>query len=306
MPEDPGTLLVWVDREGGQEPINAERAVYSSPRISPEGQRIAVALGNFGEEDIWVIDSDRGTRTRLTTFPGRDIHPLWTPDGQRLTFASNGGGPADSPRVLFWMPADGSGTAEPLTEPTKNQGATSWSSDGTTVAFYHINDYDVFTMSLGEEPVPFLATPFGERGATFSPNDAWLAYSSDDTGQEEVYVTSFPGPGGKMAVSTQGGRSPRWSADGRELFYRNGDDMMVVAVEAGESFRAGPPQLLFTGNFEREIPSEGAANYDVSGDGQRFLMLAETVDEDAIDVLPPQINVVLNWFEELKRLVPIP
>ena len=118
-PEAPGTLLVWVDREGRQEPVNAERAVYLAPRISPDGQRIAVAIGNRQDEDIWVIDSDRGTRTRLTTFPGRDIHPLWTPDGQRLTFASNGGGPAESPRVLFWMPADGSGTAEPLTEATK-------------------------------------------------------------------------------------------------------------------------------------------------------------------------------------------
>ena len=205
------------------------------------------------------------------------------------------------------MPADGSGTAEQLTEPTiSNQGATSWSSDGSILAFYHAANYDVFTMTMGEEPVAFLASPFDERGATFSPDDAWLAYSSDETGREEVYVTPYPGPGGKTPISTQGGRSPRWSADGRELFYRNGDDMMVVAVETGPTFQAGVPQLLFTGHFEQEMPGEGAPNYDVSADGQQFLMLSETGGEDDVDASPPQITVAINWFEELKARVPVP
>ena len=299
-----GTFLVWVDRNGSEEPINAPRARYQAPRISPEGRRVAVTIADQANDDIWVIETDRGTRTRLTTHPERDIHPLWTLDGQRITFSSNRGGPI---RALFQMPADGSGTAEQLTtEPTSNQGATSWSSDGSILAFYHAASYDVFTMTMGEEPVAFLASPFDERGAIFSPDDAWLAYSSNETGREEVYVTPYPGPGGKTPISTQGGRSPRWSADGRELFYRNGDDMMVVAVEAGPTFQARVPQLLFTGHFEQEIPGEGAPNYDVSADGQQFLMLSETGGEDDVDASPPQITVAINWFEELKARVPIP
>ena len=297
------SFLVWVDRGGRASPVVDQQALYDSPRISPDGSRVAVMIDDRVNQDIWVINADRGTRTRLTSDPGADRHPLWIPDGTRITFSSNRGGGTNS---LYWMAADGSGSAERLTESQSNQGATSWSSDGATLAFYDVGStYDIYTLIPGEEPVRFQQTAFRERGPTFSPDGRWLAYSSNETGRDEVYVTPYPGPGGTTVVSTTGGRSPRWTADGRELFYRNGDEMLVVAMETEPSLQVGTPQALFAGSFVREQSNQGAHNYDVARDGQRFAMMETVGQTNAEDAAPPQITVVLNWFEELTARVPI-
>ena len=159
---------------------------------------------------------------------------------------------------------------------------------------------DIWLLPLeGErEPTLLLGTPFNERRATFSPNGRWLAYQSNESGQNEVYVRPYPGPEGKWPISTEGGTEPVWSPDGRELFYRNRDQMMVVSVETEPSFTPGKPRLLFNGQFQFEPSDFASPNYDVSPDGQRFLMI-KAAEEGA-----NQINVVQNWFEELKRLVP--
>jgi len=293
--------LVLVDRDGRAEAVADREALYISPRLSPDGGRVAVAVtGQGGNRDIWIIDLVRGTQTRLTTDAVVDNHPLWAPDGVSVTFSSSQLGSA----ALYRMAADGSGVPEALTEATSNQGATSWSPDGSTLAFYDVGGgYDMFTVKPGETPVRLLETPFVERAPTFSPDGRWLAYSSDETGQTEIYVMPYPGPGGRIAISTAGGRSPRWSGDGRELFFRNGTQMMVVDVEPGPIPGVGTPRLLFDGDFVPEAADQGAHNYDVSSDGQRFLMLAPVANEES-DEARPRIVVVQNWIEELKRLVP--
>ena len=147
------------------------------------------------------------------------------------------------------------------------------------------------------KPRPFLQTRFGEAGAVFSPDGHWLAYTSDESGRYEVYVRPFPGPGGKWMISNEGGDEPVWAKNGKELFYRNGDKMMAVEITTQPTFRAGTPTLLFEGQY---IHQAGLfrADYDITPDGQRFLMIQPGEQEAAT-----QINVVLNWFEELKRLV---
>ena len=297
--------LAWVDRNGKAESLSARQAPYRAPRVSPDGARVAVAmLSQDGNEDIWVVDVARGTHTRLTSDPAVDTLPLWTPDGTRIAFSSGRAGGASA---LYWMPADGSGVAEELTKAATNQGATSWLPDGTALAFYDVGvgNYDLFTVKPGESPVRFSATSFQERGPAFSPDGRWLAYSSNETGRGEVYVTPYPGPGGRITISTGGGRSPRWSSNGRELFYRNGRQVMVVGVEPGPTFRAGIPRLLFEGDYVQELELSGAHNYDVSRDGQRFLMMVPAPAEELGENARPRIVVVQNWLEELRRRVPV-
>ena len=147
------------------------------------------------------------------------------------------------------------------------------------------------------KPRPFLQTPFGESGSVFSPEGRWLAYMSSESGRQEIYAQPFPGPGGKRQISTEGGREPVWARTG-ELFYRNGNQMMAVEITTEPTFSAGTPKVLFEGDFQRGAVSR--ANYDVAPDGQRFVMI-QVNDPDSGAT---QINVVLNWFEELKRRVP--
>jgi hypothetical protein len=142
-------------------------------------------------------------------------------------------------------------------------------------------------------------TPFNEGSPIFSPDGRWLAYISDASGRHEIYVQPYPGPGGRLQISTEGGTEPVWSRNGRELFYRSGDKMMAVEIDTRSSFSAGKPKSLFQGSY---LPAPALlANYDVAPDGRHFLMLKPGGEEQA----PTQVNLVLNWFEELKRLVPV-
>jgi len=175
---------------------------------------------------------------------------------------------------------------------------TSWSPDGESLAFYDATGArDIWALPREGDALPFVATAFNERSPMFSPDGRWLAYVSNESGRDEIYVKPYPGPGGKWPISTEGGTEPRWSADGRELFYRLEDKMMVVEVQSEPAFTSGRPQLVFEVPY---LPDPfGTSNYDISPDGQRFLMLIEDTAQ-----AQGQINVVLNWFEELKRLVP--
>ena len=286
--------LVWVDRQGQATPLIEDRQVYFGPRLSPDGQRVAVEVRSDVNQggDIWIYDIGHGTRMRLTV-EGTNQSPVWTPDGTRVTFNSI----RDGPRDLYWKPADGSGQAEPLLKSENALVPASRSPDGELLAFYDTSGArDIWVLPREGDASPFVATAFDERSSMFSPDGRWLAYVSDESGRDEVYVQPYPGPGGKWPISTEGGTEPRWSADGRELFYRLGDKMMVVEVQSEPAFTSGRPQLVFEGPY---LLGTSVANYDISPDGQRFLMIK--VEEGQQD----QINVVLNWFEELKRLVPI-
>ena len=287
--------LVWVDRQGQATPLIEDRQVYRRPRLSPDGQRVAVEVRSDVNQggDIWIYDIGHGTRMRLTV-EGTNQSPVWTPDGTRVTFAST----RDGPQNLYWKPADGSGQAELLLNMNSLNILTpaSWSPDGELLAFYDFSGArDIWALTREGDASTFVATAFNERSPLFSPDGRWLAYVSDESGRDEVYVQPYPGPGGKWPISTEGGIEPRWSADGRELFYRLGDKMMVVEVQSEPAFTSGRPQLVFEGPY---LLGTSVANYDISPDGQRFLMIKE--EEGQQD----QINVVLNWFEELKRLVP--
>ena len=279
---------------------------YQYPRLSPDGRRIA--LGIAGQDtQVWLYDLSRDTLTRLTLEGNFNNRPVWTPDGKRVAFVSTQGGPQN----LYWQLADGNGAPERLTNDEHTQTPNSWSPDGQLLAFNEINPTagpDIWVLRLGvpsagsgqvRKAEPFVRTPFNEGAPRFSPDGLWLAYVSDESGRNEIYVQPYPGPGGKWQISTEGGTEPAWNPNGRELFYRSGDKMMAVEIATRTGFAADKPRMLFEGRYQ--LSPLTASNYDVSSDGQRFLMLKPSEPTGAAVT---QINVVLNWFEELKRRVP--
>jgi Tol biopolymer transport system component len=288
--------MVWVSRNGAEQPLPAPPQAYEIVRVSPDGRRVAVEL----DEQFWLYDLARDALTRFTFEGNRNQNPVWTPDGKRIAFFSTKEG-TENP---FWQRADGSGGLERLGVSQNVQIPRSWSPDGQLLAFDEINpktQYDIWVLRMSDRKAqPFLQTLFSEGGARFSPDGRWLAYVSNESGRPEVYVQPYPGPGGKWQISTEGGTEPAWNRNGKELFYRAGNKMMAVDVTTQPSFSAGKPHMLFEGPyFSSDWPLISTA-YDVSADGQRFLMVKATEQASSAT----QINVVLNWFEELKQKVP--
>jgi serine/threonine-protein kinase len=290
--------LVWVSRNGAEQPLAAPAHAYQSPRLSPDGRRVAVGIQEQ-EAQVWLYDLSRDTLTRLTFEGNGNVVTSWTPDGKRIAFSSI----KEGPQNLFWQLADGSGGLERLTTSEYTQIPMSWSPDGQLLAFIEVNPttgYDIWMLRLSDrKALPFLRTPFNESVPRFSPDGRWLAYISNESGRFEIYIQPYSGPGGKWQISTEGGKEPVWNPNGRELFYRSSNKMMAVDIATQPSFAAGKPRMLFAGQYE-PTPFTNP-NYDVSPDGQRFLMLKPNEQAEAA---PTQINVVLNWFEELKRRVP--
>jgi serine/threonine-protein kinase len=298
--------LVWVDRKGVEQVLPAPTRSYRTPRLSPDGRRLAATIDE-SDSYIWLYDFARDTLTRLTFQGNYDLMGAWTPDGKRIAFDST----REGPQNLFWQMADGSGGIERLNTSEYPQVPMSWSPDGQVLAFTEINPttgYDIWVLRMGDpsqgsgqvrKAQPFLRTPFNEAAPRFSPDGRWLVYASDESGRFEIYVQPYPGPGGKWQISTDGGTEPMWNPNGRELFYRTGDKMVAVDIATESSFSAGKPRMLFELQY---VPTPATLpNYDVSPDGQRFLMLKPVEQAQAA---PTQINVVLNWFEELKQKVP--
>jgi Tol biopolymer transport system component len=308
----PGTVqsyqseLVWVSRSGAEQPLAAPARAYRGPRLSPDGRRVAVTIQEQ-ESQVWLYDLSRETLTRLTFGGNTNNNPSWTPDGKRIAFESNKEGPLN----VFWQLADGSGGLERLTTSEYVQVPYSWTPDGQLLAFVEGNPttgYDIWMLRMSDPSAgsgqvrkaqPFLRTRFDEAVPRFSPDGRWLAYVSNESGRNEIYVQPYPGPGGKWQISTEGGSEPVWNPNGRELFYRTGEKMMAVDIATQPGFAAGTPRMLFEGRYRPTRVT--SPNYDVSRDGQRFLMLKPS--EQAASA-PTQIDVVLNWFEELKRRVP--
>ena len=299
-----GRQLVWVDRQGKPEPLRVPPHRYLHPRISPDGRKIAVE-SEGPNHDLWTYESERSMLTRVS-FDGQSHWPVWTPDGKRLTFRSWRTGFM----TMWWMPADRSAAEERLTTIGRQQSAASWSPDGRVVAFTQISpdtggDVYVLEMDAERKPRSFVQTKFNEGSPRFSPDGRYIAYVSNESGRNEVYVTPYPGPGGKVQISSDGGADPVWKRQGGELYYRSGDKMMVVGVATQPAFRADKPRLLWEGRYNLGTnsscgaPGPGSSNYDVTPDGQRFLM----VKEGEQDVPATRIHVVLNWSEELKHAV---
>jgi serine/threonine protein kinase/Tol biopolymer transport system component len=290
--------LVWVSRNGAEKPLSALARAYRGPRVSPEGRRVAVSITEQ-ETQVWLYDISRETLTRLTFGGNVNNNPSWTPDGKRIAFESSKEGPLN----IFWQLADGSGGLQRLTTSEDVQVPHSWSPDGQVLAYAEATStsgYHIWMLRMSDRKAqPFHRTQFDEAVPRFSPDGRWLAYVSNESGHSEIYVQPYPGPGGKWQISTEGGREPVWNRNGRELFYRSGDKMMAVEITTQPNFIVGKPRMLFEGRY-RPTPAT-SPNYDVSPDGQRFLMLKPVEQEQAA---PTQINVVLNWFEELKEKVP--
>ena len=296
--------LVWVNRDGQQQLVTEGRRGYQpDPRIAPDSRRIAVTSAPEGEipVDIWTLDVERDVFSRITISTGTNaaVRPVWSGDGSRIFFASNRNGPFE----IFAKSSDGTGEETQVTFGAQRLPA-SVSADGSLL-FYRErgvdSDLNIGVLRLDVESAPELIfdSKFNETAATLSPDGKWLAYVSDESGQLEVYVVSFPELGQRQQVSRDGGAEPLWAPNGGELFYRRSDSMMAVPVLLGARFDAGAPVELFSGPFQRG-GARSTNTYDVSPDGRRFLMIREPEDSATED----QIHLVFNWFEELKRLVP--
>jgi Tol biopolymer transport system component len=301
----PARTLVWVDRQGHEETITAAPArPYLYPRLSPDGGRIAVEIRDQ-ENDVWVWNLARQTLTRITSDPGVDQAPVWTPDGLRLVFTGQQGGGVGS---LFWQAADGTGTAERLTNSPNYQRPSAVSSDGTRVLFWEAapktaTDVMMLTLDKDRRVQPLIQGPLVDRNPELSPDGQWLAYESNDAGQPQVFVRPFPDVNkGKIQISTVGGVQPLWARNGQELFYIALDGaLMSVPVERGTTWAAGTPTKVIDVPYYRGGGGNDSRMYDVSPDGKRFLMIKQDVSSDQP---APRIVVVQNWLEELKRLVP--
>jgi eukaryotic-like serine/threonine-protein kinase len=287
---DQDNSLVWVEADGRTTIVSAHSGSHFYPRLAPDGGLIAVQESN----EIWIYDPVRGTRNRLTSGGGTD--PVWTPDGKRVTFAAG----REGLMSLHWMPADGSGEMEPLHARANPLFPHSWSPDGRTLAFYEASPEtarDIWVLTVteaGVEANPFLATPANERSPVFSPDGKWLAYVSDRTGRDEIYVRPYPGPGGEWPISRDGGREPVWARSGTHLYYRQGPDVMSVGVREVGGFSVGEPRKVISGGHQNEFTASGSQTYDVSPDGSRFLFT-----ENLAATPPAGMRVVLNWSREL-------
>ena len=293
--------LVWVDRNGGEEPLGTPPGKYFDPRVSPDGAQIAVALENEGNTDIWTWNLDRRTLTRLTFHEDVDRYPLWSPDGGQVAFFSA----RDSAQDVYLKASDGSGSVERLlTVADRLTAPWAWSGDGTTVVLSELTrtGYDVGIFSIAEgQWRPLLGEDFLEAQPVISPDGRWLAYQSDESGRLEIYARPFPDvQTGQSQLSRNGGQSPLWSPLGEELFYRSGPTIQAVSVDTNASLSIEAAESVYDGAFFLDVGTQ----WDVDPTGQRFVVIknAEPTGEEA----PEQLHFVQNWFAELKALVPVP
>jgi len=270
--------LVWVDREGRPTPVAGERLDYTHLDLASDGRR---ALLNLDSGQIDLIDLQNGTRKLLS----RGGMPIWTPDGERATFRR--------PDGLWWMPADGSGRPESVVRQQEYLVPTSWNPVTGDLAYYDHRQFEIWTRSPDGRLRRFLGGPGRKRSGRFSPDGRWMAFVSDETGDYQVYVTAYPGPGPTLAVSTNGGLSPLWSANGRELFYRLGSKVMAATMSGAAPPAFSVPVELFDGPYTLDL--RGHQREDVAADG-RFLMVENSDDFPIV--------VVQNWAAELARAVP--
>ena len=310
----PSRGIAWVDRQGRESPINAPPRAYMYPRVSPDGTRLAVTIDG-PQQDIWILDLTTGGErlTRLTSDPADDRYNEWTPDGRHIVFGSRRGGTAG----LWRQPANG-GAAERLAQlPDRRNDfllPSPISLDGgrivPTLVFRPEQDSlrentDLYLLTLGPPAglAPLLQTSFSERSAEISPDGRWLAYQSNESGQYEIYVgrADMVKTGERSPVSSGGGQHAVWAPNGRELFYaKPSGGLMRVTVESGSEWKASKPTQLIDGSYNWTSASGfGGRMYDVSRDGQRFLVLKPVESAG-----PTTIVVVQNWLEELKQRVP--
>jgi len=298
--------LVWVDRNGKEEPLTLPDNEYYHPSISPDGKRIALSVSPSSTSDVWVWDFGLKTLTRLTFDNGEDGSPVWTPDGKRIAFHTH---QKDARGSIYCKAADGTGEDEAVGSfPGIEIFPCSWSGDGKTLLV--TAGYSGKAIDIGAQPVEgdkkyrsLLKEAYAEAQPHISRDGRWMAYASNESGQSQVYVRPFPElDKGRWQVSANGGESPLWSPNGRELFYRNGGTVMVVPVKTEPVFSHEAAKILFRGTYDSSWPSDA---WDIHPDGKRFLMIKPPVAQSTAAAPRPKINIVLNWLEELKQRVPV-
>jgi eukaryotic-like serine/threonine-protein kinase len=290
--------LTWFDRGGKPAGTVGIPGSYYNVRLSPDGRRVAVDQNNADGrgDDIWIYEPTRGARMRLTFDPSVHVNPIWSPDGRQILFSSdrslNSGG-------LYLKNADGSGSEEELADTGADAllaNIWDWSRDGKYILF--AKGKELWSLSRPERVAkPLLQANWTVRNAQVSPNGRWMAYASNETGSMEIYVSPFPGGNGKWQVSSGGGQEPKWRQDGKELFYLSADGkMMAVGVRTGANFEATSPLVLFQTRRRQSVSLPDVFSYDVSGDGQRFLILSKVEEANAAP-----LAITLNWASDMER-----
>jgi len=293
--------LVWAYKNGMMEEITPERGDYYFPRLSPDGLTVAITrVTPDSGRDIWTINLDDGRTRRLTIDDGFEMRPIWSKDGHRIIYSStaNGGG-------LRIRNVDGTGDAVSINY-DGDQRPETVTPDGESLIYRalqgRIFSLEVAPIDGSAEGEILISAPYDVAYSAISPDGNWIAYTSDETGENQVYVQPFPNiDDGKELISINGGEEPRWSADGSELFYRTVNEIWSVPVppQTGSTFTAGTPELLLTGEF---LSHGIRPSFDVSPDGQKFLVLMDPGEEE--EQPKSTIAVVTNWFEELERVLP--
>src|SRR5262249_53566482 len=277
--------LVWADRNGTITPAFKDARAFDYVRLSPDGRQAAVVIDTANNTDVWVLDFAAGTLTRLTT-TGQTRNVSWSADGRRVLFTSTHGGRAE----FWWQPTDGGPPVKAATPPV-NPWWADLSPDRHSIVYNGVYDgsWNVQSLSLDtpNDARQIAAAPPGVvKMPRFSPDGAFVAYVSNETGREDVYVRPFSQPGGRVQISVNGGRRPIWSADGREIFFRDGDQVMSATLARDPSIRVTSRRRLFSGDFERD--------FDVAKDG-RFLLIQR-------DPVGPSLVIVPDWLTQLRRL----
>jgi serine/threonine-protein kinase len=300
IPEFP---IVWVSRSGTTTSLHATPGTYATPRLSPDGGRLALSVLRNDNWDIWVYDLERTVFTRVTFDEAPETEQVWSPDGRDLAYTLEG----DRSGAVMRKRADGSGAPITIAKSPGFFWPSSWSPDDRTLAgTSETGNIGMLSIAAGAEPQWIVNSSFNEADGGISPDGRFLAYTSNESGRPEIYVRQLPPGTGRWQISTNSGGHARWTRGGRELVYRTQRGIMSVAIDvSGDGFRSGTPVELFTGDFIGGI--EGVAvgpyvfgDYDVSADGSRFVMFPTPAG--AADETGQFVTIVTNWFDEVARL----
>ena len=285
---------VWFDRNGRELGSVGEPGGYGNVFLAPNGRSVAVDKTDIGSQntDVWTYDSQRGSAKRLTFGPGFGWAPIWSPDAARLVFSSNRQNGVD----LYVKNSDGSQEEKTMVRDNIDKYPNDWSRDGKYILYTAGTDLWFVTVPELKSSM-FVKAPSALRNGQFSPDGKWVAYASNETGRWEIYVTSFPEPRGKWQISTGGGEQPRWRGDGKELFYLSSDGKIMAApVTSGANFDAGVPIALFQATPRQPVSLQDLFVYDVSRDGQRFLINTPVKQAETAPM-----SLILNWAAKLNK-----